>query len=366
MARRSAKKRSKPRAHRRAGLAVVVLALLIAVTAAGVHYYGTLVAFAQRALASSPASSTVSVVIPKGAGPQQIARILQDKGVIGDAQLFARWLRFVAKKQNALKAGEYELSSSMTPEQIVALLESGKQAEVRVTIPEGLRKEEVAAVLAKAGLSTKERLLAEMNDARTIEAFGVPRGVPGGVDGYLFPDTYRFHKNATPEKIVRRLRERLDDVVDDAMQARMRELGWDLHKTLTLAAIVEKETSVPAERPRISAVFHNRLKRGMKMQTDPTVIYGIPDYDGDIRKSDLSRAHPYNTYVIEGLPPGPIAQPGVDAIRAALWPMQQSDDVFFVARGDSGEHEFCPTLDCHNAAVQKWQVEFWAKRKRGG
>lgn len=353
-----------------AGAAVLFLALLIIVAATAAHY-GTLLAFARSPsplrTGGKGSDDAVSVVIPNGATPQEIARILANKGVIGDAQLFHRWVRFVAKKQDAMKAGEYELSPSMTPEQILALLTSGTQAEVRVTIPEGLRKEEVAAVLAEAGLSTKERLLDAMNDPLTIAAFGVPGDVPGGVDGYLFPDTYRFHKNATPEKILRRMRERLDDVVDAEMKLRMRELGWDLHKTLTLAAIVEKETGAAAERPRISAVFHNRMKRGMKMQTDPTVIYGIPleKYDGNIRRADLQRAHPYNTYVIDGLPPGPIAQPGRDAIRAALWPAQ-SDDVFFVARGDSGEHEFCPTLDCHNAAVQKWQVEFWAKRKRGG
>jgi UPF0755 protein len=371
MAARSRRKRTKTRARVRAlgaGAAVLFVALLIIVAAAAAHQ-GTLIAFARTprtARAAGDGSDVVSVVVPVGANADDIARILAKKGVIGDARLFQRWVRFVAKKQNAMKAGQYELSPSMSPEQILALLTAGKQPEVQVTIPEGLRKEDVAALLAQAGLSTTEELLAAMNDRKTIAAFGVPANVPGGVDGYLFPDTYRFHKNAPPERILRRMRERLDDVVDDAFAHRMRALGWTLHETLTLAAIVEKETAVASERPRISAVFHNRLARGMKLQTDPTVIYGIPrsTYDGNIRRADLQRAHPYNTYVIHGLPPGPIAQPGREAIRAALWPAE-SDDVFFVARGDSGAHEFCPTLDCHNAAVQKWQVDFWAQRKRG-
>lgn len=355
-----------------AGAATVLL--LIAALGVGGWLYtqkNTLLAFAVAAKGDS--TETVTVVIPKGAGPKQIAKILEEKGVIGDQTLFYRWVRFVAKKQAALKAGEYELSPSMTPEQIVALLEVGKPPEVKFTIPEGLRKEEVAAIIADAGFSTKEKLLAAMNDAKTVAAFGVPSkgadgregSVSGGIEGYLFPDTYQFPKGTPPEKILKKMRARLDEVIDDKMKARMKELDWDLHKVLTLAAIVEKETGAKEERPRISAVFHNRMKRGMKMQTDPTVIYGIPNYDGNIRKDDLLRDHPYNTYVIKGLPPGPIAQPGLEAIKAALWPMD-TNDIFFVAKGDSGAHEFCPTLECHNAAVQKWQVEFFAKKKRGG
>jgi UPF0755 protein len=354
--------------------AVGTLLLLVGALGAGAFIYVTkeqLLAFGTVAPRTG-ATDTIHVVIPKGAGPKHIAGLLEEKGVIGDATLFYRWVRFVVKKQAALKAGEYELSPSMTPEQIVALLEIGKQPEQRFTVPEGLRKEEVAAVIAAAGFSTKQRLLDAMNDPRTIAAFGVPavgadgqRGVGGGVEGYLFPDTYQFPKGASAEKIVTRMRARLDEVVDETMTARMKELGWNLHKVLTLAAIVEKETGASHERPLISAVFHNRMKRGMKMQTDPTVIYGVPNYDGNIRRDDLLRDHPYNTYVIKGLPPGPIAQPGLEAIKAALWPAETSD-VFFVAKGDSGAHQFCPSLDCHNAAVQKWQVEFYARKKRGG
>jgi len=242
---------------------------------------------------------------------------------------------------------------------------------VKFTVPEGLRKEEVAAIIAAAGLGTKAELLAAMNDPALVREFGVPDkgadgqdGVPGGVEGYLYPDTYQFPRGSEPRAILRRMRARLDEVVTDRMKKKMAALGWSLHKTLTLAAIVEKETGAREERPHISSVFHNRMKRGMKMQTDPTVIYGIPDYDGNIRKSDLLRPHAYNTYVIAGLPPGPIAQPGRAAIEAALFPTND-DDVFFVAMGDSGRHQFCPTLECHNAAVQKWQIEFYGRKRSG-
>ncbi len=355
-----------------AGVGTVVLCLA-ALVAGGVLYLTKerLLAFAIVPF-KGEASDTVTVVIPKGAGPKQIAAILEDKGIIGDATLFYRWVRFVAHKQAALKAGEYQLSPSMSPEEITALLEVGKAPELRFTIPEGLRKQEVAAIIAAAGLSTKAKLLHAMNEPEMIAAFGVPsigadgqNQVSGGVEGYLFPDTYQFPKGTSAELIISRMRLRLEEVIDDKMTARMAELGWNLHKTLTLAAIVEKETGAKHERPLISAVFHNRMQRGMKMQTDPTVIYGIPNYDGNIRKDDLLRDHAYNTYVIKGLPPGPIAQPGLLAIKAALWPAT-SNDVFFVAKGDSGEHQFCPSLECHNAAVQKWQVEFYARKRRGG
>jgi UPF0755 protein len=353
---------------------MLLLVAALAFGAALSFYRDELLAFATRP-SSAPGEDAgerkITIVIPKGAGPRQIAGILEEKGVIGDATLFYRWVRFVAKKQNAMKAGEYELSPRMSPEQILALLEVGKPPELRFTIPEGLRKEEVAAVIAAAGFSTKEKILEAMNDPALVAAFGVPDkgaagqdGVPGGVEGYLFPDTYQFPKSATPVQILKRMRARLDEVLDDKMRARMSEMGWDLHKVLTLAAIVEKETGAKEERPRIASVFHNRMKRGMKMQTDPTVIYGIPNYDGNIRKSDLLRDHPYNTYVIAGLPPGPIAQPGIEAIKAVLWPLE-TKDLYFVAKGDSGEHQFCPTLECHNAAVQKWQIEFYAKRRGG-
>lgn len=150
------------------------------------------------------------------------------------------------------------------------------------------------------------------------------------------------------------MRNRLDEVMDGRLTRRMQDRGLDLHAVLTLASLVEKETGAAHERPHIAGVFFNRLRKKMKLQTDPTSVYGVADHDGTISRSDLQRDHPYNTYVIPGLPPGPIAQPGLAAIKAVLWP-DTTDDLFFVARGASGEHEFCPTLACHNDAVQRWQ-----------
>ncbi len=310
-----------------------------------------------RAPSALDDTHTVTVVIERGSNTRVVAEQLHDAGVITDEVLFEKWVRYVAKQEGTIKAGTYQLSPSMAPQDILAVLQTGRDAERRFTVPEGLRKEEIAQVLETAGFGAKQEILKSMGNANVIADFGVPDGVAGGVDGYLFPDTYQFAAGTGPEKILRRMRARLDEVVDPRMRTRMTELGWDLHKTLTLASIIEKETGAPEERPHISAVFHNRLKQGMRLQTDPTVIYGTPDYQGSIKKSDLLRDHPYNTYVIAGLPPGPIAQPGKAAIEAALWPSTDAgdaDDLYFVAKGDSGRHEFCKDLACHNAAVEKW------------
>ena len=354
----------------RFGVALTVVVFILAFLAGGTlyHHRGRLLAFATVPRHVNSGTFVV-VTIPRGAGPQQIGRILEAEGLVTSGVDFARYVRFIARKERSLKAGDYALSPGMTPDEIVAILESDRPPEHRVTIPEGLRKEEVAQVVADAGFSTKAALLAAMNDPALLRTFGVPpRGangqddVPGGIEGYLFPDTYQFSRTVNAPQILHRMRSRLDEVIDNRLKARMSELGWDLHKTLTLAAIIEKETGVPDERAHISSVFHNRLRRGMRLQTDPTVIYGTANYDGNIRRADLLRPHPYNTYVIAGLPPGPIAQPGRAAIEAALFPIT-SEDLFFVAEGNTGRHRFCPNLACHNDAVRKWQVEFHRKHR---
>jgi UPF0755 protein len=236
----------------------------------------------------------ITVVVEKGMGPTAIARLLVEKGLIADEKRFVRYLRFVAKRGSALKAGEYQLSPSMTVDALIDELSTGRVKEQRFTVREGLRKEEIARIIADAGFSSVDDILREMNSSARVVAFGVPKvgaggqnEVPGGIEGYLFPDTYQFPNGTKPGVILDRMRARLDEVIDDKMRARMAEIGWDLHKVLTLAAIVEKETGQAFERPHIASVFTNRLRLKMKLQTDPTVIYGIKNYDGNIRRSDL-------------------------------------------------------------------------------
>ncbi|MCP4498686.1 MAG: endolytic transglycosylase MltG [Deltaproteobacteria bacterium] len=312
----------------------------------------------------------VPVNIPRGSGPRKIASLLEKSGVIADSEAFYRYLRFVAKKSSALKAGEYELSPSMTTEALIEKLQKGRKKELKFTIPEGLRKEEIAAIIGASGIISEKEILAAMGDKSLPKTFGVPskgaggqKGVSGGIEGYLYPDTYQFAKGTSGKAILTKMRKRLDDVVTDKMKARMKELDWSLHKVLTLAAIVEKETGQGFERPMISRVFHNRMKRGMKMQTDPTVIYGIKNYDGNIRKKDLLTHHGYNTYTIKGLPPGPIASAGKAAIEAALWP-SKGTMIFFVSKND-GTHVFATTLAEHEHNVDVWQRQYFKKKRRG-
>lgn len=315
------------------------------------------------------AKKTIAFKVNRGDGPKLIAKRLQDAGVIDDSEQFYRYLRFVAKKTGALKAGDYELHGGLTPNQVIAELETGRQKELRFTIPEGLRKEEIAAIIGNSGITSEKAVLKAMNDPALVKAFGVPSvgadgqdSIPGGIEGYLFPDTYQFPKGTSAKAILMRMRKKLDEAIDDRMKKRMAELGWNLHKTLTLAAIVEKETGQAFERPQISRVFHNRIKKGMKMQTDPTVIYGIENYDGNIRRKDLVTPHPYNTYTIKGLPPGPIASPGKAAIEAALFPAE-GNWVYFVSKND-GTHVFASTLAEHNHNVDVWQRQYFRKKKK--
>ena len=344
---------------------ILVVLMTIAAGTGGYLYWEGLKTYGETTLGND---GVVDVVISKGTNPKAVARILQEKDIIKDPQRFYRFARYIAKEAHKVKAGEYLIDRSITPRELLKALQTGKRKEIPFTIPEGSSKIDIAKIIAAAGFGSEITLNTLMEDASLIKSFGVPeRGadgqdsVPGGLEGYLFPDTYQFPKDTPIKTILKKMNARLKEVLDDDMMKRMKRMNWTLHKTLTLAAIIEKETGKSFERPHISSVFHNRIKKGMKMQTDPTVIYGIKSYDGNIRRKDLKAYHPYNTYRIKGLPPGPIASPGKAAIKAALWP-DTTDDIFFVSRND-GTHIFCPTLECHNRNVRKWQVEYFRKKK---
>ena len=338
-------------------LAAIALFLSCAVAmSAGASLYifrNLLVAFA-RAPHVEKQRKPVKVVVAPGMTAQDVARLLADKGVVGDATLFYRYVRFVAKKHDAIKAGEYDLSPDLSPEEILDALERGRDADVRVSVPEGSTKKDFARILAAAGLGDADELLARMDDPALRASFDAPADVPGGIEGYLFPDTYRFAPGTPPSRMLKRMRARLDEVMEGELDARRRELKMSLHELLTLASIVEKETGKADERPRIAGVFMNRVQKRMKLQTDPTVIYGLAKFDGDLKREHLREPHPYNTYVHHGLPPGPICSPGEAAIRAVLFPTT-TEDLFFVSKGD-GSHAFCATLACHEEAVKRFQL----------
>jgi UPF0755 protein len=280
----------------------------------------------------------------------QISRGLADAGLIRNPGKFALLAR-TAGHDTAIQAGEYLLSAAMTPEDILRDMVDGRVRLHRFTIPEGYTMRQIAEAVSTAGFSNPEAFLAACRDPGLLKSLDIAGDT---CEGYLFPDTYYLPASATAPQIIDTMVRRFWASFPGAWKDRARALGMSVHQVVTLAAIIEKETGAAAERPLISSVFHNRLKRGMRLQTDPTVIYGIPDFDGNLTRRHLTTPTPYNTYVIRGLPPGPIASPGAAAIEAALYPAD-SDYLYFVSKKDT-THHFSTTIGEHNRAVRKYQL----------
>ena len=263
------------------------------------------------------------------------------------------WFRVIGKLTGAdrkIQPGEYEFHAGLTPSEILSRLEEGKVYYHSVTIPEGYTVRQIATVLSEKGLVDQEKFIQLTHDPIYIKSLGlaVPR-----LEGYLFPDTYFFPRSTPEEEIIEAFVHRLWKAFPPELLKRAKEVKMSVQEVLTLASVVEKETGLSKERSIVAGVFHNRLNQNIPLQSDPTVIYAIEDFDGNIRKRDLSIDSPYNTYRVRGLPPGPIANPGEAAIRAVLYPTP-SDYVYFVSRND-GSHQFSVTLAEHNRAVEKYQ-----------
>jgi UPF0755 protein len=296
-------------------------------------------------------SREVLVTIPQGASYQQIARILKESGVIRDEGAFLWAVRIKSKLRRpvAIKAGEQALDPSMNAWEQISVLAKGNFKFYPFTIPEGRNLREIALAAQEAGFGRAEDFLALCYDREFIRSLGIEAD---SLEGYLFPETYNFPRDTQPRAIIRAMTAQFQKVWDKyATLAAAR--GITLNQALTLASIVEKETGDPGERPLIAAVFYNRLEKKMRLQTDPTVIYGIPDFDGNLTRAHLETPHAYNTYVIPGLPPGPIASPGEDAIKAVLNPAK-ARYLYFVSKND-GTHHFSNTLAEHNRMVAQYQ-----------
>jgi len=294
-------------------------------------------------------SGTATVFIPKGAGVRQIKTILAMEGVIKDDLRFLILAR-VTESSKRLRAGEFAIDRNLKPGDVLKILEQGKVIQHRLTIPEGLTIAQIAAIYADAGWVTREEFLSLCNQKTFIRKLGIHQD---SLEGYLFPDTYVLIRGETNTRtiittMVRRFLTVWQEVADDEKKYPM-----DRHQVVTLASIIEKETAAPKERPLIARVFLNRLQRSMRLQSDPTVSYGLPDFNGKLTRKDLNRETPYNTYVIKALPPGPICNPGQAAIEAVFHPAE-SKAIYFVSKND-GTHIFSKTLKAHNRAVRKYQ-----------
>jgi UPF0755 protein len=285
-----------------------------------------------------PLARPHAVVIPKGAGGEGIARRLHESGVIADPRLFRLAARILGRSK-PLRAGEYEFPARASAFDVIRLLQSGRTVVRRLTVPEGLTVRQVMGLLI---------------DAEGLE--GPVTRLAG--EGWLLPETYHYSWGDTRQGLVERMEAAMRETLARAWTGRSAPLVLKSpEEALTLASIVEKETGVAAERPRIAAVFLNRLRANMKLQSDPTVIYGLSRGEGNfnraLTRTDLEADTPYNTYTRAGLPPGPIANPGRSSIEAVLNPVA-SDELYFVADGTGG-HAFAKTLDEHNRNVARWR-----------
>ena len=290
------------------------------------------------------------VLILRGSTFQEIVHVLDEEGLLRSPTRFYLMARALGIGEK-VQAGEYELSTVMIPSVILHKLITGDVVKYRVTIPEGYTVRQIGVRLAERGIIDEQE---EFLSVAFSSDFTAGLGIGGdGVEGYLFPDTYLFPKGLPHEEVITKMVGNFKRVYAPDFSLRAAELGMTDREVVTLASIIEKETGLPDERPLISAVFHNRLKRGIPLCSDPTVIYGIKDFDGNLRKRDLAKKTPYNTYLIRGLPPGPIASPGRSSILAALYPAPVKY-LYFVSRND-GSHHFSATLREHNEAVRRYQ-----------
>lgn len=289
-----------------------------------------------------------TVFIPKGTSVEQIGGLLDNADLLENDFRFLLLTRILGVSSK-LPAGEFRLDTNQNPVDLLTQLVSAEPVQHQLTVVEGLRIEEIADIFAVDAWIDRDRFLELARDSGFIAKLGL--GPLSNLEGYLFPDTYRLIKPSPgEEKILARLVNRALEVYDSLEQG---ENELTRHQVFILASIVEKETGKAAERPLIASVFHNRLKRSMKLQSDPTVIYGVENFDGTLSKKDLKAETPYNTYRIGGLPVGPICSPGSESLQAVLTPAA-TKYLYFVSQND-GSHHFSSSLREHNRAVRKYQ-----------
>ena len=299
--------------------------------------------------ANPKADETKHIHIRSGMSFAQILELLEKSGLIRNPGLFHLQARLRGGAKS-IQAGVYALKASMPPREIYRHLSEGRVARRTFTIPEGYNVREIARTIQRAKLAGKGEILRLSRDPSFLEELEISAA---SIEGYLFPDTYHFPVGTEAKKILTLMVRTMRKKFSPALRKQAKAMGFTIHQTLTLASIIEKETSLSSERPLIAAVFINRLKRRMRLQSDPTVIYGLPHFDGNITKKDLRYDSPYNTYLHRGLPPGPIASPGLESIKSALNPAKVKY-LYFVAT-KSGGHRFSRTYREHRRAVNRYQ-----------
>ncbi|MBI5843569.1 MAG: endolytic transglycosylase MltG [Deltaproteobacteria bacterium] len=316
---------------------------------------------------NDPAGKAVAINIPDGQGFSLTVKSLEKEHIIRRPFLFRVYAK-ISGKDISVKAGRYRFSAAQSPAEILDALVSGKGRLNRLTVIEGWTVSEIAQAAEKAGFARAAVITALARDPHFARSLGLPGQ---SVEGYLFPDSYFFpyiesveksfteNGAASPEeeKAARNMLvtmvERFREKFTPKLRERAKSLGLSMHQTVILASVIEKETGDSREYPLVASVFYNRIEAGMRLQSDPTVIYGLAGFNGNLTKADLKTDHPYNTYTRKGLPAGPISNPGSGAIEGTLYPAR-TGYFYFVAKND-GTHRFSATLVEHNEAVARYQ-----------
>ncbi len=312
-----------------------------------------------------PGGRNIEIEIPRGATFRQAIEILYDQKLIRDKNIFLLAGRLTGADRKIM-AGFYSIWSNMGPIDIFKIIRRGQIIEYEIKILEGDSLLEISEHFEKTGIMQKEDFMKLAKDPGFLNSCEIEAK---SIEGYIFPDTYKIPKGVPPEDAVRSMIDKMREKFSSEMLARMEDIGMTENEALTLASIIEKEAVVDSERPLISAVYHNRLKKKMLLQADPTAIYGIKSSKEKITKSDLLRKTPYNTYQIKGLPPGPIASPGLKSIMAALYP-DDAPYIYFVSQDDR-THQFSTTAKEHMQAVKLYrqrqqEIKYNAKDENGG
>ncbi|MCP4229457.1 MAG: endolytic transglycosylase MltG [bacterium] len=334
---------------------IINIAIVVAVVAAALGAV-TAYAYYDRKMNEKPADVWEGLIeIPSGATTTGIANTLEDEGVIADARTFIVYCK-LHDYDGKLKAGKYQLNSSMSLKEIAEILVEGKEHLVAITVPPGLRIEAVARAVERSGVFTADEFLAACKN-------GDPEGriEPGvNLEGYLFPETYMVAPSTSPEQLIGLMLNNYFGVIDDDAAADIVKAGRDPYQALIIGSIVEREAMVDEERPLVAAVFFNRLERGMRMESCATVIYAMGYVPEELSQQDLKIDSPYNTYINAGLPPGPICSPGRASLEAAIYPADV-DYLFFASNAD-GTHTFTSTYAEHVKARKA--VEDRLKREK--
>lgn len=325
--------------------AAILLTALVSIAAAGVVVHD-LIRYAQTPVGSI--QEPVIFEIHRGESFDSVSRKLEEKNLMGSRLKWTIVARYTGHDET-IRFGEYRITPDMTPMDILNRFSRGDVVLHKVTLPEGFTMRQIAARLEAVGLCGRDAFISLATDPQFAKSLQIQGET---LEGYLFPDTYFFEKNPSEKDVIQAMVERFHTTFTRKWKDRAAELGFTVHEIVTLASIIEKETGLDTERPTVSSVFHNRLKRNMRLDSDPTVIYGIDDFDGRIRTRHLRESTPYNTYVQKGLPPGPIANPGFGSLHAALYP-EDTDYLFFVAKSER-EHHFSETYEEHRRAVRKY------------